>query len=203
MYHDAVAIEAARNLVDRYKIKTVFETGSYYGRGTLFFSELVPTVVSVDVDEHYWNLSACTVRSRGNRFETNQPGARTFYGNGKLIVLCHGNSPQVLASMLALKCFEQPFLFYLDAHWNDYWPLLDEIRTIACAGVPQSVIIVHDIQVPGTDFGYDTYKGQPLSLEYVKPELLKVNPNFRFEFNKKVRIIEPAQPRGILYVTPD
>ena len=56
MYHDSIAIAAFAKLVEKFKIATVFETGSYHGRGTEFFSRYVPTVVSCDISEHYWNL---------------------------------------------------------------------------------------------------------------------------------------------------
>lgn len=203
MYHDAIAMQDAEALVKKYGINTVFETGSYHGRGTLFFSSLVPVVVSCDIDERYWNLAASNIRAAGACFDTSQPGAKVIIRNGRTIVLCHGNSPTVLHQMLSSGGFAKPYLFYLDAHWNDYWPLLDEIREIAAAGVSQSVIIIHDIKVPGKDFGYDTYKNQPLDLDYVKPELLKVNPDYKFRFNEQVVIVEPSEPRGILYVTPD
>jgi hypothetical protein len=39
-------------------------------------------------------------------------------------------------------------LFFLDAHWYDYWPLLDEIELIT-SKVPRCVIIIDDFQVPG------------------------------------------------------
>lgn len=39
-------------------------------------------------------------------------------------------------------------LFFLDAHWNAYWPLLDELRAIA-KHYRQAIVIVHDCTVPG------------------------------------------------------
>jgi hypothetical protein len=38
-------------------------------------------------------------------------------------------------------------LFYLDAHWYDYWPLQDEVKTIS--KLSQFVILADDFKVPG------------------------------------------------------
>src|SRR5690606_10898285 len=43
-------------------------------------------------------------------------------------------------------------LFYLDAHWYEDLPLLDELRVIA-SGWSESLIMVDDFQVP-QDSGY-------------------------------------------------
>jgi len=39
-------------------------------------------------------------------------------------------------------------LFFLDAHWRDYWPLPDEIRAVARC-YSRAVMVVHDFAVPG------------------------------------------------------
>lgn len=38
-------------------------------------------------------------------------------------------------------------LFYLDAHWYDYWPLPDKIRIIT-AKLENAIIIIDDFEVP-------------------------------------------------------
>lgn len=60
--------------------------------------------------------------------------------------------------------------FYLDAHWNDDLPLLEEIKIIF-NNWPSSVIMIDDFKVPDDpDYTYDNYgAGKELSLEYLKP----------------------------------
>jgi hypothetical protein len=77
-------------------------------------------------------------------------------------------------------------LFFLDAHWQDYWPLLDELRAIQ-EHYERGVIIVHDVRVPGRDSQYSycvggggtmgitrTVPGEGINnLNYIRPVLTK------------------------------
>lgn len=66
-------------------------------------------------------------------------------------------------------------LFFLDAHWEAYWPLLDELRAIT-ENYQRGIIIVHDCTVPGRpNFwtcrgggGADNANGPECNWEYVK-----------------------------------
>lgn len=43
---------------------------------------------------------------------------------------------------------DTPVMFYLDAHWEDHWPLPDELRKIS-EKWPRSIVVVDDCFVPG------------------------------------------------------
>jgi hypothetical protein len=60
--------------------------------------------------------------------------------------------------------------FYLDAHWYDHLPLLDEM-TLILERMSNSVIMVDDFQVPDDPgYCYDDYgEGQVLDLRYLLP----------------------------------
>ena len=62
-------------------------------------------------------------------------------------VHCHlGSSEQVLKELLPSLTNER-ILFYLDAHWHSYWPLLDELDTISHTH-QNNCIIVHYRRLP-------------------------------------------------------
>jgi predicted O-methyltransferase YrrM len=68
-------------------------------------------------------------------------------------------------------------LLYLDAHWERYWPLRDELRLIG-AGRRRAVIVIDDFEVPGQEhFGYDVdgggvvQAGKKCNLEYIASAL--------------------------------
>lgn len=64
-------------------------------------------------------------------------------------------------------------IFFLDAHWLDYWPLEDELRAIA-ANYSQAIIIVHDLYVPHCEaYHYDTYNGVALDINLVHAAILE------------------------------
>ncbi len=49
-------------------------------------------------------------------------------------------------------------LFWLDAHWGEYWPLVDETKIIS--SLHSFAVIVDDFEVPGKpSFHYDSYAG--------------------------------------------
>lgn len=61
----------------------------------------------------------------------------------------------------------EPFLCYLDAHWNADLPLRDEVAFILQKW-PLSVIVIDDFKVPDdSDYGFDSYDGIELSLDYL------------------------------------
>ena len=65
--------------------------------------------------------------------------------------------------------FDQNILFWLDAHGQGFrWPLKEEISFIT-GKFKRAYILIDDFKVPGSPcFGYDQYKGQICSFEYIK-----------------------------------
>jgi hypothetical protein len=58
-------------------------------------------------------------------------------------------------------------LFYLDAHWGDYWPLREEINEVL--KLKKFAIVIDDFVVPGhPDCGYDSYRGIPCGWGFIK-----------------------------------
>lgn len=62
--------------------------------------------------------------------------------------------------------------FYLDAHWADDLPLLEEMQIIF-SEFPDAVVMVDDFEVPDdSGYGYDNYgNGKALTLEYLASAL--------------------------------
>lgn len=64
--------------------------------------------------------------------------------------------------------FGRPF-FYLDAHWEEDIPLLEELRIIFTSAA-EYVIVIDDFRVPGDPgFGFDTYGAVPFDWDYIAP----------------------------------
>jgi len=58
-------------------------------------------------------------------------------------------------------------VFWLDAHWDMEWPLLDELRIIKGSKV-DAMVFVDDFDIGVNGFGFDSYKGQVLNLDYIR-----------------------------------
>jgi hypothetical protein len=91
-----------------------------------------------------------------------------FASNPNITVEC-GNSPAFLKHLIESKSIStvDNTMFFLDAHWNRYWPLRDEIKEIL--RLPSFAIVVDDFVVPGhPDFGCDSYGWDVCSWDYIK-----------------------------------
>lgn len=168
-------------IIQERDLTTVVETGIDKGGSTRLFSAMVTQVIAVDniqdrVEVLSSVLAACGIT------------------NVRLVVQ---NSPDALRTLVAEGLDASRTLFFLDAHWQAYWPLKDEIRAIPRG---QGVLVMHDARVPGCPtLGVDEYGGQELSYEYLQDVLTKWSPDHVVEYND-----DSAEfpRRGVMVVYP-
>jgi predicted O-methyltransferase YrrM len=167
---DVFLRDRLREVISEHGIDTVVETGLNDGQSTLAFSGIVGKVIGIDIDP------ACIECTRGGFIQAGR-------NNYELIV---GNSPDVILSMMPRLNAEKT-LFFLDAHWDDPTPLLDEIRTIPPG---KGIIVFHDFLCPGTDFGWDhvLINGVHRQMDYdlVRTDLTRWSLTHRLEYATKV-----------------
>jgi len=136
-----------------YKIDAAIETGTFRGGTTAFFAILFDEVHTIEISDHLLNETRNTLKNFRN------------------IQYHLGSSDQVLKDLLpTLK--NKTLLVYLDAHWYDFWPLLDELAALSKTHKDNCVVVIDDFKVPGrNDIPYDAYGKHECSYEYVKPLL--------------------------------
>lgn len=204
MFHDRIAEAKFASLQKEFGFKTCIETGTHLGYGALHASK-VCNVETIDTNQDFRLKAMQTWMSAGCDVLQIDPIA-IFQNRQKIIRSYHGNSPDILRTLLDPNDFgyREPVCLYLDAHWGQYLPLLDELKVIAEMHPKHCVIIIHDVKVPGKNFNYDEYDGIPLSYEFVKDGLARINPNFKIYHNEECDPKdEPySSARGILYATP-
>lgn len=102
---------------------------------------------------------------------------RTIFSSNPNVRFVHGSSEKALARMVEtgeVKADNNPF-FYLDAHWNDYWPLRDELSVVL--SLDRAIVVIDDFEVPDhPEWGYDIYKGEPCGISVIKDLLLASPP---------------------------
>lgn len=170
-------------LIKLFNISTIVETGTYMADTTKLFSRMAPYVFTIENNENYYNKSAKELNSLNN------------------VKAIKGNSPAVLKEIFLNPDFKLPALFYLDAHWYNYNPLLDELKEISKAGIIQCVIAIHDFKVPGKDFGYDCFPdGTPYTIDSIKNLLGGIygTDNYSYYYNNTAE----GSYRGIIYIHP-
>lgn len=170
-------------LVDKFKINAIVETGTYRGATTKRLIELAREVHSIEINENNFREACenCTHESGIN--------------------LYLDSSEKALPKLIdKLKEENKNILFFLDAHWNDYNPLLDELKIIANKGL-SPVIAIHDFKVPETDLGFDSYNGQDYDFNWIESSLKEIYPEgFNFHFNDETK--STGARRGVIFIYP-
>ncbi|HEX2953223.1 MAG TPA: hypothetical protein VHR47_04475 [Bacillota bacterium] len=168
--------KAIKKLCRRFRVATIIETGTFRGDTTPVLAKYASVVHTVEVNTDFFATL--------NFAEPN-------------IIKHRGSSPDVLRAILGKV--KKPCLFYLDAHWDNYWPLMDELKAIAYRA-KNSVLVIHDFlnpEQPG--YGYDTYNGQALCFEYISGVLSSIYPSgYSFHYNSKADGLR----RGVIYIYP-
>lgn len=151
---DTVVADTVVQLVKDLNIDCIVETGTHIGKTTAFLAEEFPS------------LSVYTVEVK---FETFLMAERNLKRIGNVKQFC-GSSEKILEQLLPTLSGKR-ILFYLDAHWEDYWPLLDELKEIAKTHQDSCCIVIDDFNVPNRSFKYDSYKNQPLDLQFIHKDI--------------------------------
>lgn len=137
----------------KYKIDTAIETGTFKGATTLFFAKHFKEVHTIEVSKFLYDKNL--------RIFSDKTNVKSYLGNSKTIL------PQILTTL-----FDRNLIFYLDAHWYDEWPLLEEIQIIGKTHKDCCILVIDDCKVPERpDIPYDSYKGVDCSYDYVKKSL--------------------------------
>ena len=144
-------LEATREIFYKCQIKLIIETGTFRGTTTEWLAGLGAPVISIELHSPSYEFA----KRRLARFAN--------------VSLKRGNSVDVLRSVLPQCDPAVPTFIYLDAHWENYLPLREEIDLI-CAHLRNFIILIDDFQVPD-DPGYtfDNYgPGKALTEEYLR-----------------------------------
>lgn len=117
------------------------ETGTNTGDTTDYMSKQYPnlSIISTEIEPTFYSLASVRLKDRSN-------------------VKLHLNSSEQIMKQYRSQ-FKCP-LYYLDAHWNEYWPLADEIRNIERGVVCVSDFFIGEEARRGDVFyGFDSYNG--------------------------------------------
>lgn len=143
-------------LIQQFNIDTIVETGTYKGWSTNILAQTKKKVITIEVNEELYN--------HAKKFNSEHENVTFYLGSSQKVI------DDVIESQSSSK-----ILFFLDAHWGEYWPLLDELKVIHKKNINSPIIIIHDFFVPDENgkakFGYDKYGDRILNYEYVKSHI--------------------------------
>lgn len=174
-----LAAEVLR-LKEAHGLNIAIETGTCLGSTTMWLAEHFGKVCSVEINEAFLDIAIARSKKYAGR-----------------INFTHGDSVNVLRKSTVTG------LWWLDAHWGQHCPLLDELDAIANIG-GLNAIIIHDFQVPGTDFGFDKMPdGRPFNLDLIRTHLDAIYGEGGWKHNYPTKVegakrgwisIEPVRP---------
>lgn len=147
-----LAAEVLR-LKEAHGLTKAIETGTCLGSTTCWLAENFDVAHTIDVNAD-WQQIAYTR-------QLDIPGEVVFHTDDS-------------AKVLNMSTIGDGWFMFADAHWNEHCPLLDELKALAFIGA-KPVLLIHDFQVPGTDFGFDKMPdGRPFNLELIQPYLDRI-----------------------------
>ena len=160
-------------LRDRLRLTRCVETGMQYGNTTNALRNVFPRVLTIEADPAFFDL------------------AKLNYLHLDVDMVL-GKSQDVLPGVVSSNT-----LYYLDAHGCDIGgcPLKEELAILADANLTNIAIAIHDFQVPGKDFGFDTYD-YPLTMSEIEPLLEGVFKDPAYHYNTEAN----GAYRGIVFV---
>ncbi|MCF8262166.1 MAG: hypothetical protein K9J12_15420 [Melioribacteraceae bacterium] len=171
------------SIIARLDINLIIETGTFRGGTTEFMAKNTSCkIITVEANESYYGYSKL-------RFLLN-PQIRIF----------NNDSRKFLTKVLNKKTVQKKRLFfYLDAHWEEDLPLVEELQIIF-QRTQNATIMVDDFQVPDDEgYSFDNYgPGKKLSLELL--DELDNEKIFIF-FPKQSSELETGFKRGSVVLT--
>ena len=180
-YSDPQLLEWTLELSKKFNIKIFFETGTYYGGTAKIASNYFDKVITIENNPESYNIALDNLKDIQN------------------CNLYLGNSPEMIEQYLEKN--NSSIFFFLDAHWEHYWPLLDELKIIKEKNI-KPIIAIHDFYVPGMDgnakFGFDSYYNQPLNFNYIKNSIENIYGNdYEIQYSTS-----STTNSGVIYIYP-
>lgn len=152
-------------LIDQYNCDEIIETGTNTGDTTEFLAKQYPNkkIISCEVNKKYMDIAVKRLSKYKN-------------------VTLHLESSEKVLKKINSKI---PF-YYLDAHWEDYWPLVDELKAIKTG-----IVCIDDFDIGTPGFSSDEYKGvrnnKQLVLDNIDVELYTNNPDALYPYPRLQR----------------
>jgi predicted O-methyltransferase YrrM len=148
-----------RHIIEVSQPSAIVETGTYLGTTTEFLADTNLPVYSIEARPRNYGFARMRLRGRKN------------------VHVELADSRQGLHALFARPLRDisnSNLFFYLDAHWDEDLPLLDELEIIL-SRCTSALIMIDDFKVPDEpEYGFDDYgSGKALTLDFINPTIEK------------------------------
>lgn len=163
------------------------ETGTHHADTTSYVAGQFPTlpIFTCEIDNECFMISLKKTKQFAN------------------VVLSNESSEKFVNRLIMGNKLGDLPIFFLDAHWFDYWPLMDEIASIVL--LPNFVIIIDDFAVPGQpQFETSQGGGGSIGVTRTQPDLRPCSMELIGHLlPKDCKIIYPKYGKIEAYGTPN
>lgn len=178
-------------LRDKFGIRTIVELGTCLGSSTLWMAKHFDRVFTIEINREYRDI-AC------DRFgvDAHRADVWSFLGDTVNIL------PKLFTEESEPETIREPFILFIDSHWGDNVPMLQELEIIAQTKI-KPVIVIHDFKVPNQPgLGFDEYKGQAFDWEYIFEAIQKIYGGRVFSHHCNSEEKSAGAKRGVIYIYP-
>jgi len=138
-HNDEILQKLITDSIDFFHVSTFFETGTFRGDSLRFM---------INTFGNRLNYYSCEISKNVYEFAkekiASDPAAQKV--SAKIHVF-NQSSPECVRIALESGLLTEPVLYWLDAHWYSYWPLLDELQEILKYS-GQTIIVIDDFKIP-------------------------------------------------------
>jgi hypothetical protein len=95
-------------------------------------------------------------------------------------------------------------IFFLDAHWGQNCPLIEEMDAIANMKLKYPpIIVIHDFFTGDANLGWDEYNGQRFDYDWIEPKVSKMQSAYGHLYRHYFNMQAEGAKRGVIYLVPD
>ena len=95
-------------------------------------------------------------------------------------------------------------IFFLDAHWGQNCPLIEEMDAIANMKLKYPpIIVIHDFFTGDANLGWDEYNGQRFDYDWIEPKVSKMQSAYGHLYRHYFNTQAEGAKRGVIYLVPD
>ncbi len=166
------------NIINDFDIDYVIETGTFMGASTKQFANMVKQVHTIESNVEFFNKAKENLKGIDN------------------VVMHFGDSATTIKAALKEIPVNKTVFIFLDAHWGDNNPLLEELKEIKRSNL-SCIIAIHDFFNPNhPDYGYDTYGDIVYNYDYIKKDIeeIFINPTILYNTNAI------GAKRGVIFI---
>jgi hypothetical protein len=180
-------------LKEKFNIDRVIETGSCLYSTTKWLGENFESVKTIEINQEYAEYGMHKVKD--------MPNVKAIVGISSVDWL---NQVASVYESDHTTILDFKHLFFLDAHWGDDCPLLQELEAISKLRTTQKpVIVIHDFKVPNEPtLGYDSIHSQAFEFDWIKPKLEMIYGVDGYDYYYNTDATATEIKRGLIYITP-